>query len=253
MAMNVQNLIMRMQNDSAQPPLNMDTASQAVVKDWLDEQLQPDLRGLAREIDKVQGNVKLSDSGKADKLGELGRDFLKRFAWVKTELSNREAVLTRNRATLFSVESPVQNEILRYFRSLEIRNDFKDADRDERVALFLRACEKNDTETLFAILNAPGEPLVDEEIKHRGLTGRSKRLFGEPGGLVDIVEQQQRLREYLESWRQMISVMLRDMGVPAPTIGEVLGGTMTSSAGLPDGSAPLNGAAWKQQTAAMGV
>jgi hypothetical protein len=289
MAMNVASCLVRLETDLTAPNRDLTAASQALVRTWLEKDLQGDLRALSKQADAILRNPKLSDQGMQDQWRVLGLEFLNRFAWVKQELRDREGAISRNRATLFEVAaSPVEastttdglRELLRYLKAKEIRDDFRDADPGERTKMFLRAAERNDEAMLSAVLSAPGEPLIapvrtdalharalgvnldtvtppvspSEKVVIDALDARAQRLFGGAGNLYETYQQNLLIAEYLESWRDMLGATFRDLGVAPQTIGEVLGGVLHSTTlGLPDGSTRLEGNAWAQAVATVGV
>jgi hypothetical protein len=222
--MNPANLLRLLEEDfHEKPPSRKFTPeSWAIIRTWLESQ-QGNLRALAKQHDAILRNPKWSDQGRQEQFGKLGKDFLNQFSGIKRELADREATLERNRRKLFVVTSPVKDEMLRYLRAQEIRNDFRDADPGERVAMFLDAAEQNKEEILASVLDAPGVPLIAEEHTTSAMMDRAERLFGQEGGLLETYREQTSIHEYLSGWRNWIGLCLEGLGVDRQQIDATLG------------------------------
>jgi hypothetical protein len=222
--MNPQTLIQLLEQglDEKPPSRKYTPDSWAIIREFLETQ-QGNLRALNRQHDAVLRDPKLSDRGKADKLARLAQEFLPYFKGLKRELADREVTLARNRRTLYHVESPVKDEMLKYFRAKEIRDDFRDADPGERVQMFLDAAEQNNEEILASVLDSPSSPLIAEEYTSSAMESRAQRLFGQEGGLLGIYRQQTLIFEYLAAWQNWVGLCLEGLGVDRQQIDATLG------------------------------
>jgi hypothetical protein len=221
--MNPQNLVAILDQDLTQPPSRTFTdESWAFVRKFL-ETMQGNLRALNKQHDAILRNPKWTDQGKREQFARLGKEFLPYFKGLKQELSDRAATLKRNRRTLYHVESPVKDDMLRYLRAAEIRNDYRDGTASERVEWFLHAAEANRVEELAAILDAPGVPLIAEEYTTSAMEQRAERLFGGENGRLGIYQQQTSIYEYLSGWRNWIGLCLEGLGGERQQIDATLG------------------------------
>jgi hypothetical protein len=222
--MNPQNLVQLLEQDLNEKPPSRKYTPEAwdTIRTWLETQ-QGNLRALAKQHDAILRNPKWTDQGRQEQFGKLGKDFLNQFKGLKRELADREATLARNRRTLFHVESPVKDDVLKYFRAKEIRDDFRDADPGERVQMFLDAAEQNKEEILASVLDAPGVPLIAEEHTSAAMMDRAERLFGQEGGLLDTYREQTSIHEYMSGWRNWIGLCLEGLGVDRQQIDATLG------------------------------
>jgi hypothetical protein len=224
MAMNPANLLRLLEEDFHEKPPSRKFTPEAwdTIRTWLETQ-QGNLRALAKQHDAILRNPKWSDQGRQEQFGKLGRDFLNQFKGIKRELADRAATIERNRRTLLTVTSPVEDDVLKYFRAKEIRDDFRDADPGERVQMFLDAAEQNKEEVLAAVLDSPGSPLIAEEYTTSAMEQRAERLFGQEGGLLETYREQTSIYEYLSGWRNWIGLCLEGLGVDRQQIDATLG------------------------------
>lgn len=208
------------------------------------------IEGINEKQIKIMADRKSSDEGKQDQLHALITERLPQFEWLGRVMADMDANHERLRTQLFTVKSPEKNDVLRYFRALEIRDDYRDAEANERNGAFLAAAQQNDEETLAAFLDKPGKPLLTEEHTQRGLALRAQRFLPVE---YDRFRQVTLLRDYLGAVRDAIALWLRACGLDPVKIHAVVGGTLESHLGTPDGAKPLNGAEWQQAIAAAEV
>jgi hypothetical protein len=227
------NLVQLLEQDiSAPPDRKYSPATEAIVHQFL-ESIQGPVRALDKQYVAIVNNPRWTDQGKREQLAKLGKDFTTQFKEIKQELSDRSKTIERNRRTLFHVESPVEDGLLRYLRASEIRADFRDADAGERVAMFLDAAERNQAEVLAAVLDAPGSALIPEEYTSSALQQRAERLYGGEHGLLSTYQQQMLTHEFVSTWRNWIGLTLEGLGVPREHVDTTLGVAVTAPAPQP--------------------
>ena len=183
--------------------------------------LQTSIEAFAEKEQTIVASRVLSEEGKREELKKLATDRLPGFAWLGRVLTDIDANHERLQTQLFTVESPVENEVLRYFQAMEIRDDFGTPEtRSGRSGVppgrRNRSCPRPRGDA-----RSPGATEVNQDVQHRGLSERAKRIMPT---VYATYQQVTILREKLGGLRDHVALWLRGYSLDPAKIHDVLAG-----------------------------
>ena len=163
-----------------------------------------------------------SDEGKAAALAALGEKSVEKFRSLGKQIEQADASLREYEDQLYgalrvpATESDAMR-LIRELRASEIRGSVAG---DTHDTTFLLALEKDDLETVLALLDAPGGSLVSAEVLERGKATYAKRMNAALSARLQSVEYR---RERLQGIANFVAQMLRRMGAKPETVATVFG------------------------------
>jgi hypothetical protein len=216
-------LVNLLRHHREQPPLkgfDEDGAErwQAILQK-LDELVRP----VATQVEKIFGNAYLTDEGKQEAAMKIGSSTVDSFKNVGIVLNQADTAKTRLETMLFGplTEPPTKgHEILNEMRAQELRRMIGQKDAS---ANFFAACDRGDTETTRALLNAPGPSWLTEEVQRRGRESYAGRV--NPEGLEQL-KYVEVLRDNLSTLSQQVALWLRSLGASPESIQQATGITL---------------------------
>ncbi|MBX3305647.1 MAG: hypothetical protein KF751_06270 [Nitrospira sp.] len=218
MSMNLESLLARLQNE-LQRPLNRAMANDTAVL-YTEQQAKvvATVERLIPKRDAIVHNRSLSVDGQRDDIAKLATEFMPEFAHLERVVDR----LTKDIAntSIFTVKPPISDVVVRQMRNAEQRDGLRGLTQNEQDVQFLRAAELDQDETLDAMLDAPGAPLVSADMKRRALDARAQRLH--PQAYAQY-QQNVLLRDAVKSVLEHVALTLVSMGVDPQKIAKTLG------------------------------
>ncbi|MBS0165514.1 MAG: hypothetical protein JSR29_05515 [Nitrospira sp.] len=217
MSMNLDSLRARLLHE-LQKSLNREMTADTVNQ--RNEQLTKGLATVERLIpkrDAILNDRSLSDDGKRDKIAALATESMSEFAHLERVVDRLEKDI--DGTPIFSVKA-LADLVLRQLRNQEIRDGLRGLSQNERDTQFLRAAELNQEETLDAMLDSPGGPLVSPDMKRRALDARAQRLH--PQAYAQY-QQNLLLRDAVKAVLEHVCLCLVSMGVDPRAVAKTLG------------------------------
>lgn len=218
MRMNLESFRARLQHD-LQATHNREMETDTVNQ--LREQQTKALATVERLIpkrDAIVNDRSLSDAGQRAKIAALATDFMPEFAHLE-RVEDRLGKDIAN-TSIFTVKPPISDAVVRQLRNQETRNGLRGLTQNEQDVQFLRAAELDQDETLDAMLDAPGGPLVTADMTRRALDARAQRLHPQA-----YAQHQQNvlLRDAVKGLLEHVALTLVSMGVDPQKIAKTLG------------------------------
>lgn len=173
----------------------------------------------------VVNNHTLSPLGQSQQLFKLMEQFAIEFKWFGNVLRENHKKYLILRKVLFALERTeviVRRDLEQYFREREIRDLYRGGTGSSMNldVAFTMASDKDDVETMFAFVDAPGGCMVSENMKVRTLDLRARRLKPEAYGNY---QQTVLINECLVGIRGLLSSWIQGFGVKADVVEEIVG------------------------------
>jgi hypothetical protein len=216
---NVATIITRLTSELSQSRLDMDTAT-LNRRNELWTKLLARLEAFATEERAILANRTLSDEGKQEQLAKRAEAVLADAAWFRQVLKDNESAHARLTTLLFTVESPVKDERLRYDRAREIRDRMAGLNPAERDTAYVLASERGQAEVLLALQDAPGGSWVSPDIRERADIERAKQAQPD---VYETYRQNEILHEHLHGMAEHLSLMMQSYGAPPAKVATGLG------------------------------
>ena len=220
MATNVATLISRINSELTQPSPREMSTDLFNRRNELWVKLLTRLEQFQAKEKHVLANRTLSDEGKRQQQAKLAEELLSDLAWFGRVLSALEKEQAQRETVLFAIDSPVKDELLRYHRSRELRDRMAGLNQAQRDQAYLVASQRDQSEVLLALLNAPGGSWVTPDIQHRADVERAKQAKPD---LFETYTQNSILREHLHSMAEHLALWLRSYGTSPETVSTGLG------------------------------
>jgi hypothetical protein len=167
-------LLSRTQNEPLQPP--RPRFSTPHLNAWFDLNAAVAKKVGEREVEikRILADTTLTQEGQRKKLATLAAEILKEFAFVADPLRDTEAAVARLMHLMLDpiTAKPKGDATMIFLREQEIRSTLSKSDAP---TAYLRALESDDLETVRAILDAPGQRWVSDDIKQRGQDEYARR------------------------------------------------------------------------------
>lgn len=241
---NAASIIMRIQHDLGAPTRrDMDTDS---INAWMGvlRKLLPILEAYLAKEKIVQADRALSDEGKRQAMATAAAETIRSCRWMANVIDAYEEALAQQRTTLFVVASPEPDALLAYHRAREIRDDLRKLNPAQKSLAYVTASERDDRETMAALLAAPGGSWVSAEVKERADTERAKRLTPDA---YAAFQQNVLMHELVAGLRHHVSLWALHTGVSQAILTETFGQMLEP--GQPNGAPRVQGATWAQAVA----
>lgn len=238
---NAASILMRLQHDLSAPTRrDLTTAS---VNDWTEilRKLLPIMEAYLAKEKTILANRALSDEGKRAELAMAATETIRACRWLGRVVDALSENMARSRTTLFAVTSPESDPLLAYLRAHELRTDLRKLNSTQRSVAYQMAAERNDVETMAALLSAPGGSWVSTEVKERADNERVKRLNPEA---YAAFQQTTLVQELVNGLRYHVALWGLHTGVPRSVLIETFGEMGNLEPGQPDAKPRLQGKEW---------
>ena len=183
----------------------------------------------------INSNESLSQQGKLEALKKLGtNETAPALKWMKNVIKEKQEKHQRYESQFNQIDSGIKDLAERMPKFVYLWGKLDMLDPNERIKQFLQSAEQDQVVVLAAMLENPFGPMVDKEVKERGLVERAKRLFPRD---YENYEQNQILLEFLTMARDWIARWLAlEVGVPLSVIRSSFGdGIADALNGIPAG------------------
>jgi hypothetical protein len=178
----------------------------------------------------INANESLSQAGKLEALAKLGNETTApALKWTKNVIKEMQEKHQRYESQFNKIDSGIKDASERLPIYTYLWNKFDPMDQSARVTQFLQAAEQDQVVVMAAMLEHPLGPMINQEVRERGLTARARRLFPRD---YENFEQNQILLEFLVTFRDWIARWLnQEVGVDIAVLRTNLGEDALS--GLP--------------------
>ena len=165
----------------------------------------------------INSNESLSQQGKLEALKKLGTETTApALKWMKNVIKEKQEKHQRYESQFNQIDSGIKDLAERMPKFVYLWGKLDMLDPNERIKQFLQSAEQDQIVILSAMLENPFGPMVDKEVKERGLVERAKRLFPRD---YENYEQNQILLEFLTMARDWIARTLAlEVGVDISVI-----------------------------------
>ena len=163
-----------------------------------------------------------SDEGKAATLAVLGEKSVEKFRSLGRQIEQAATSLHDYERQLFGalIDPPKESETGRLIRELRAGEIRAAHEGDTYDTVFLLALEKDELETVLALLTAPGGSLVSDDVLQRGKVAYAQRTNKALYAKWQSVEYR---RERLQGIVNFVAQMLRRLGAKPETVATVFG------------------------------
>lgn len=194
-------LLMRTSQEPKQPTRPHFTADNHTAWLRINAQVNARVRHWQPEIDGILRDTTLTLEGKQKKLQTIVQRIMKEVGpLVVDPLNDVKGAMARLTHLMFDpiTAKPKGDPMITFFREQELRQRIPKGEANKE---YLTALGSGDLETARAILDAPGAPLITDEIRRRGEEDYAKRT--NPAALAQ--------RESLDSFQQHVESLVEQV------------------------------------------
>lgn|SRR6185436_8904438 len=186
---------------------------QAILTNLLDKLMQ-----IAKEIDAIVADPRLTEKGKLDKLLAIGPRIAKDFQNLGVARDQADQAIARIRTLLFDAIMKVTGDlVIAEMRAAEIRATIGKNDAGPQ---YLVALNRGDVETARALATAPGAAWVAEDFRKRGEENYATQTNPEAWQQLQQVEI---LRDNLSAIAQQVASWLLLLGASPESVTRATG------------------------------
>lgn len=180
----------------------------------LEQLIQP----VATEVNTVMNDLTLTQEGQRQKLMAIGPRVVNNFKNLGVVLSEADKAKARLETVLFApiTTKPTGDAVVTFLREDAIRRTVGKAQAGTELLL---ATERGDIETMRALLDWPGRPMIAEDIKKRAFDAYAQKTNPTAWEKLRFIEV---LRDNLEVLATQTAQWLRHLGATPEAIAQAV-------------------------------
>ncbi|MBI5315848.1 MAG: hypothetical protein HZB34_07745 [Nitrospirae bacterium] len=184
------------------------------------------LTAMAKEIDSIDADPKLTDRGKQDKLLALGPKAVGNVQNLGNARTQAAEVVVRLEQLIFSLltSKPAGDVVVTFLREDAIR---RGTPKEQAAMVWLEAINRGDLETARALLDWPGSPVIPDDILRRGKESYALRVNPVAWEQLQYVNT---LKDNLSSIAQQFASWLLLLGASPESVTQATGVAVPPSA-----------------------